>query len=226
MKGRLGDVALRASMLLFDEFGSLAGGRALAINIVERARSSGAGVLLSAQSAAGLGSESERERLIAASAAVIAFRSPMPAELAALAGSERTPEGAWSLSADRPEAYERVTVTEEQRPKAGPEDVDGGGQADLAVGQAEPALRLGQVAGDRADNGDLEPVKDPDGAEADDDQPVPARPRQPVQAPGDPRLEGARLDVAHRSTSRPLCLPCSVTTAAAEQTTAPVGWDG
>jgi hypothetical protein len=27
-------------MLLFDEFGSLAGGRALAINIVERARSS------------------------------------------------------------------------------------------------------------------------------------------------------------------------------------------
>jgi hypothetical protein len=41
-------------MLLFDEFGSLAGGRALAINIVERARSSGAWVLLSAQSAAGL----------------------------------------------------------------------------------------------------------------------------------------------------------------------------
>jgi hypothetical protein len=80
-------------MLLFDEFGSLAGGRALAINIVERARSSGAGVLLSAQSAAGLGSESERERLIAASSAVIAFRSPMPAELAALAGSERWPRG-------------------------------------------------------------------------------------------------------------------------------------
>lgn len=55
--------ARRLSMLLFDEFGSLAGGRALAINIVERARSSGAGVLLSAQSAAGLGSELERERL-------------------------------------------------------------------------------------------------------------------------------------------------------------------
>jgi hypothetical protein len=85
--------ARRPSMLLFDEFGSLAGGRALAINIVERARSSGAGVLLSAQSAAGLGSESERERLIAASSAVIAFRSPMPAELAALAGSERWPRG-------------------------------------------------------------------------------------------------------------------------------------
>jgi hypothetical protein len=54
-------------------------------------------VLLSAQSAARLGSEPERERLLAASSAVVLFRSPMPAELAALAGSERTPEGAWSF---------------------------------------------------------------------------------------------------------------------------------
>jgi hypothetical protein len=54
-------------------------------------------VLLSAQSAAGLGSEPERERLLAASSAVVLFRSPMPAELAALAGSERTHEGAWSF---------------------------------------------------------------------------------------------------------------------------------
>jgi len=80
-------------MLLFDEFGSPRRGRALAINIVERARSSGAGVLLSAQSAAGLGSEPERERLLAASSAVVLFRSPMPAELAALTGSERTTRG-------------------------------------------------------------------------------------------------------------------------------------
>jgi hypothetical protein len=28
------------------------------------------------------------------------------------------------------------------------------------------------------------------------------------------------------TTSRPLCLPCSVTRLEAEQTTAPVGWDG
>jgi hypothetical protein len=70
--------ARRPSMLLFDEFGSLAGGRTLAINIVERARSSGAGVLLSAQSAAGLGAESEREWLITASAAAVLFRSPHP----------------------------------------------------------------------------------------------------------------------------------------------------
>jgi hypothetical protein len=46
-------------------------------------------------------------------AAVILFRSPMPAELAALAGSERTPEGAWSFSGD-PEP-DRVTITERHR---------------------------------------------------------------------------------------------------------------
>jgi len=47
--------ARRPSMWLLDEFGSLAGGGPWPINIVERARSSGAGVVLSAQSAAGLG---------------------------------------------------------------------------------------------------------------------------------------------------------------------------
>jgi hypothetical protein len=103
-------------MLLFDEFGSLAGGRALAINIVERARSSGAGVLLSAQSAAGVGSEPERERLLAASSAVVLFRSPMPAGVAALAGSERTPEGAWSFPGGTDVPPDRVTVTERHRP--------------------------------------------------------------------------------------------------------------
>ena len=63
----------------------------LAINIVERSRSAGAGVTLSAQSAGGLGEQAERERLLASAAAVILFRSPMPAELAAPAGSGRTP---------------------------------------------------------------------------------------------------------------------------------------
>jgi hypothetical protein len=123
--------ARRPSMLLFDEFGSLAGDRTLAINIVERARSSGAGVLLSAQSAAGLGAESEREWLIAASAAAVLFRSPLPAELAALAGSERTPEGAWSFPGEEPSAPERVTVTERHRARLDQDQVRAAG-----VGQA------------------------------------------------------------------------------------------
>jgi hypothetical protein len=83
----------------------------------------------------------------------------MPQELAALAGSERAPEGAWSFDGTPDGTPERVTVTEEQRPQAGPEDVDGGGQADLAVGQAEAALRLGQSGGDRADDGDSSPSR-------------------------------------------------------------------
>lgn len=50
-------VQRRPSLLLFDEFSALAGGRQQAINLVERSRSAGSGVLLSAQSAAGLGDE-------------------------------------------------------------------------------------------------------------------------------------------------------------------------
>ena len=65
-------------MLLFDEFGSLAGGGP---GYQHRGAGQVVGrwVLLSAQSAAGLGSEPERERLLAASSAVVLFRSPMPA---------------------------------------------------------------------------------------------------------------------------------------------------
>jgi hypothetical protein len=104
----------RPSTLLFDEFGALQGGRPLAINLVERSRSAGAGIILSAQSAAGLGPPTDRERLMASANAVILFRSPMPAELAALAGTERTAEGAWSLS-DPGQTFDRVTVTERSR---------------------------------------------------------------------------------------------------------------
>ena len=69
--------ARRPSMLLFDE--SAASRRGAGPGHQHR----GAGqvvrrwVLLSAQSAAGLGSEPERERLLAASSAVVLFRSPM-----------------------------------------------------------------------------------------------------------------------------------------------------
>jgi hypothetical protein len=54
----------------------------------------------------------KRERLLAASSAVVLFRSPMPAELAALAGSERTPEGAWSFPGGIDVPPDQVTVTE------------------------------------------------------------------------------------------------------------------
>jgi hypothetical protein len=67
--------ARRLSMLLFDEFGSLAGGRAL------------------------------------------------PAELAALARSERTPEGAWSFPGGADVPPDRVTVTERHRARLNQDQV-------------------------------------------------------------------------------------------------------
>jgi hypothetical protein len=73
-----------------------------------------AGVLLSAQSAAGL----LRARTRAPPGRqlpVVLFRSPMPAEVAALAGSERTPEGAWSFPGGTDVPPNRVTVTERHR---------------------------------------------------------------------------------------------------------------
>jgi hypothetical protein len=103
------------SLLLFDEFSSLQGGRPLAINLVERSRSAGSGVLLSAQSVAGLGDEAGRERLIAAANAVILFRSPMPAELAQLAGTERVPEAAWQLDGDDLTGRQTVTMRARSR---------------------------------------------------------------------------------------------------------------
>src|SRR4029079_546152 len=42
-----------------------------------------------------------------------------------------------------------------------------------------------------------EPVEDPDGAEADDHEPVPSRPRQPVHAGRDVGLDRAGLHTAH-----------------------------
>jgi hypothetical protein len=111
--------------------------------------------VLSAQSAAGLGSDSERERLIAASSAVIAFRSPMPAELAALAGSERVAEGAWSFDATEREPG-RVTVTERHRARldqdqvrsarVGEARIIAGGRL-VSAGPAIPAARVGRRSG-------------------------------------------------------------------------------
>jgi hypothetical protein len=81
------------SHLLVDEFAAIGGGRRVAIDLLERGRGAGAGVTLSGQSAVALGSEEERARLLAAASAILLFRTPQPAELAALAGSERVAEG-------------------------------------------------------------------------------------------------------------------------------------
>ena len=72
---------------------------------------------------------------------------------------------------------------EEQRARAGARPRRGRRPRPVTwrVGDRQSAAVLGQPAGDVADDGDLEAVQDPDGAEADHDHPVPARPGQPVE---------------------------------------------
>jgi hypothetical protein len=101
------------SLLIMDEFLALAGGRRMAIDLLERGRGAGAGVVLAGQSTAALGDDDERARLLAAASATIAFRSPAPAELAALAGSERVAEAAGQL--DGEDLTGRTTVTMRSR---------------------------------------------------------------------------------------------------------------
>ena len=59
--------------------------------------------------------------------------------------------------------------------------------------EVDAASGLGQARRDRADDRHLEPVEDPDGPEADDDPPVEARPRQPVEPGRNVRLDDALL---------------------------------
>jgi hypothetical protein len=87
-------------------------------------------------------------------------------------------------------------VAEEERAQAGAGDVDAGSDAYLALRDGQAAALLGQSTGDRADDRDLEPVEDPHGAEADHHQPVPSRPRQPVEPGRDVCLDRSGLHPA------------------------------
>jgi hypothetical protein len=107
--------------LLVDEFAAIGGGRRVAIDLLERGRGAGAGVTLSGQSSVALGNEEERARLLAAASAILLFRSPMPAELAALAGSERVAEGAWQV--DGEELTGRQTITMRARARVDQDQV-------------------------------------------------------------------------------------------------------
>jgi hypothetical protein len=118
------------SLLMVDEFAAIAGGRRVAIDLLERGRGAASGVALSGQSAASLGTEEERARLFAAANAALMFRTPQPAELAGLAGSERVAEAAWQVEAG--ELTGRATITERHRAR-----VDQDQARQLPVGEAE-----------------------------------------------------------------------------------------
>jgi hypothetical protein len=128
--------------LLVDEFAAIAGGRRVAIDLLERGRGAGAGVTLSGQSSAALGSEEERARLLAAASAILLFRTPQPAELAALAGSERVAEGAWQV--DGEELTGRQTITMRSRARIDQDQVRQlpTGEADLIVRGLAERVRI------------------------------------------------------------------------------------
>jgi hypothetical protein len=107
----------RRAALLFDEFSALEGGRPLAVDQMERNRGFGVGVVLSAQSVASLGDVDQRERLLSAAAAVIAFRSPIPAQVAQLAGTIHGLDAAHRYD---DEGAHSVTYTERQHAKVEP----------------------------------------------------------------------------------------------------------
>jgi len=111
------------SLLVVDEFSAIQGGRRAAIDLLERGRGAGTGVVLAAQSSIALGDEDERARLLAAASAVIAFRSPQPAELATLAGSERVAEAAWQ--AEDGDLTGRQTITMRARGRVDQDQVRG-----------------------------------------------------------------------------------------------------
>jgi hypothetical protein len=132
----------RPSLLIVDEFSAIAGGRRLAIDLLERGRGAGAGVVLAAQSSVALGDESERARLMAAASCILLFRSPQPAELAALAGTERVAEGAWQIDGD--DLTGRATITTRARARVDQDQVRQlpTGEADLIVRGLAERVRI------------------------------------------------------------------------------------
>jgi hypothetical protein len=102
------------SLVIVDEFSALQGGRRLAVNLLERARGAGAGIVLAGQSVASLGTVDERERLEAASAAQILFRTPMPGPVTLLAGTQAEMDVARTMRDDGSSA---ATYTERQHAK-------------------------------------------------------------------------------------------------------------
>ena len=84
-------------------------------------------------------------------------------------------------------------VTEEQRPRTRSGDVDRRRHADLRGVQRDAAVVLHEPGRHVAHHRDLEPVEHPHPAQADDDAPVKARPRQPVQPRRHMRRNGLGL---------------------------------
>lgn len=119
----------RPGLVTVDEFGSLDGGREIAVDLLERGRSSGVPVILAGQSYRSLGDEDTRDRLISSADALVLFGSATSDELVRLAGTVlaaeavyATEDGVWSG---------RASVTHRHRAK-----IDANTIRQLGVGEA------------------------------------------------------------------------------------------
>jgi hypothetical protein len=208
------------SLLIVDEFSALAGGRRMAIDLLERGRGASAGVVLAGQSTAALGTEDERARLLAAASAVIAFRSPQPAELAGFAGSTREAEAAWQLDGEDLTGRQTITMRSKARvdqdavraAPAGEGKIIAGGRVEavrIIKTSIQPAVReqawelvagltrprpAGAAAGNPA------PSDGPAGAVDVREVPPPVQPRQGASPA--PRRPSGGLDPSGRSSVR------------------------
>jgi hypothetical protein len=104
-----------------DEFSAVSDGARAAIDLAERLRDAGVGVVFVVQSYEGLGDEHQAARLLGSSAAVIVGRMPNPERLLAAAGSIWTPEQTWQLDQWGPSG--QASLRMEQRPQIDPDAV-------------------------------------------------------------------------------------------------------
>jgi hypothetical protein len=104
-----------------DEFSAVSNGARAAIDLAERLRDAGVGVVFVVQSYEGLGDEHQAARLLGSSAAVIVHRMPYPERLLAAAGQVWTPEQTWQLDHYGPVGYASLRL--QQRPRIDPDAV-------------------------------------------------------------------------------------------------------
>jgi hypothetical protein len=106
--------------LVFDEFSAIAGGREAAIQLVERVRDAGCALYLSAQSADGLGDESQQARLVGAcSGGLLLHAMPDPETLLRAAGVVKVVEQTWRLDTAGPTGNSSARIGERPRIEPG-----------------------------------------------------------------------------------------------------------
>jgi hypothetical protein len=131
----------RDALVVIDEFSKLAGRPDAAVDLVERVRSFGVGVVLIGQTWASLGpSDAVRERLAGTVGTVIVHQLKAPERLVALAGTEWVLERTEQLLVDTPTG--RVSQRAGRRFIVGPDDVRGLPCGEAFLITAGAALRL------------------------------------------------------------------------------------